>query len=197
MVILSDPKPSLESLTIAVCKTLNQVPAHGDKKFARALKELELINDAAMRDGLGLPVHRIAQLKTRSRVSSKKQQSSEPRILSPFRQLMDFHAKHIVGPIPDAGAQGSAIKWILASFTPELAMKRYESQLSEPWRQGHVSWLTVKQDIGRMNRNGNGRSDAAERNASRLDDSFDLLAELRGEDTGNSDQGERGTERAH
>lgn len=202
---MADPRPSLESLTRQVCKTLNQIAlsvqesdlVKRDKKVKRILKELELVNDAAMLNGLGLTIHRIAQLKTTSRGSAKKQQSSEPRILSPFQQLMDFHAKHIVGPIPDAAAQGSAIKWILVSFTPELAVKRYESQLLESWRNGHVNWLTVKQDIGRMNRNGNGRSDAAERNASRLDDSFDLLAELRGEDTGSPDQGERGTERAH
>lgn len=193
--ILSDPKPSLENLTIAVCKTLNQVPAHGDKKFARALKELELINDAAMRDGLGLPVHRIAQLKTRSRGSAAKPKSTELRVLSPFHQLMEFHAKHIVGPIPDGGAQGGAIKWILASYTPDLAIKRYESQLTEGWRNGHVNWLTVKQDIGRMGNNGT--RDSAERNESRLNGSFELLAELRGEDSGDIDQGECGTERAH
>lgn len=200
---MSDLQTFLESLTRQVCKTLNQIAlsvkepdiAKRDKKVGRILKELELVNDAAMMGGLNLPIHRIAQLKTASRGASKKQQPSEPRALSPFQQLMEFHSKHIVGPIPDAAAQGSAIKWILASFTPELAMKRYETQLLEPWRNGHVNWLTVKQDIGRMNRNG--ARDSTERNESRRNDSFDLLAELRGEGAGDIDQGEHGTERTH
>jgi hypothetical protein len=190
-----ETKNSLEALTAAVCKTLNQVPAHGDKKFARTVKELELVNDAAMRDGLGLPVHRIAQLKMRSRGANAKSKPSEPRVLTPFQQLMDFHAKHIVGPLPDGAAQGSAVKWILTSFTPELAIKRYEAQLTESWRKGHVSWLTVKQDIGRLGRNGS--RDATERNESRLEGSFQLLSELRGEDPGDPDQGEYGSSRTH
>src|ERR1051325_9767850 len=97
-----DSRSSLEALTLAVCKTLNQVPPEcaKDKKFARLLKELEIINDSAMQSGLGLPVHRIAQLKTRTRRTSAKPASTAPRVLTPFQQLMDHHAKHLVGPIP-------------------------------------------------------------------------------------------------
>lgn len=184
-------KTSLESVTRSVCKTINLLtealkeddPLKRDKKCGRALKEVELVNDAAMINVLGLSFRQVAQLKTRSRARSEKPRVAEGRESTPHQRLMDFHAKHVVGPIPDGGAQGAAIKWILMNFTETLAIGRYEAQLKEEWRKGRVSWLTVKQEIGRVGQNGSSR-DATERNADRLGDNFALIQELRGEDRG-------------
>lgn len=180
----------LQELTKSVCRTINVInealseedKVKRDKKAARALKEMEVINDQSMSVGLGLSINQIVQQKTRSRGSSKSSKPSqpkEPKPKTPFQVLMDHHAKHLVGPIPDAAAQGAAIKWLLQSFTPELAIKRYDTQLQEPWRQGRVSWLTVRQEIGRIQPNAARTTDATERNADRLDGNLQLISELR------------------
>lgn len=198
-------KECLEELTKGVCRLLNTLSdgmkeedqGKREKKCGRALKEIELINDEAMRTGLGLSINQIIQQKTRSRGSAKNAKSAEPREKTPFQQLMDHHAKHVVGPIPDAGAQGSAIKWILQSFTVDLAIKKYDAQLDEGWRQGRVSWLTVRQEIGRIQTNGNRPTDGAERNANRLGDNLELIQELRGEAGGDHNEVERGPSAVH
>ena len=181
-------KECLQDLTKSVCKTINLLneslkeidSAKRDKKSGRALKELELVNDEAMRSGLGMSVNQILQQKTRSHNSSK---STKPidhnRPLSPFKILMAYHAKHLAGPIPDGAAQGAAIKWILQYFAPEWALTKYDAQLKEAWREGKVSWLTVKQEIGRLQQNGARLADAAERNADRLDGNLSLIQDLR------------------
>jgi len=153
----------LVELTKTVCKSiirLNEVLEEEDpktryKKAARVLKELEVVNDEAMRSALGLTVSKILQLKMsgHSGAKSKAPRSGadrEPRQMSPHQQLMEHHAKHVIGDIPDGAAQGAAIKWILERFTPELAIKRYDEQLHETWRKGRVNWLTVRQDLGRI-----------------------------------------------
>lgn len=62
--------------------------------------------------------------------------------------LLDYHARRI-GKIPDGAAQAGAVKWILdAGFSAEQAKGCYDFQLSEDWRRGNVSWLTVKTRIG-------------------------------------------------
>lgn len=66
---------------------------------------------------------------------------------SPHARLMEFHSQHLKGPIPDGGAQGAAIKWLLASYKPETCEACYESLLNDKWRS-KVSWLTVKSEIG-------------------------------------------------
>ena len=66
---------------------------------------------------------------------------------------MAFHAKHVVGQIPDPAAQGSAIKWLLKNFTSEQCEDVYQQIRSEAWRTTPVTWLTVKKEIGtRLNR---------------------------------------------
>lgn len=189
-------KEQLSELTKEVCKTLNIInealkdedKGKREKKCGRALKEIELVNDEAMRVGLGLSVRQIAQLKTRSRGSSNKHKTTEPREKTPFQVLMDHHAKNVVGPIPDGGAQGSAIKWLLQSFTPELAIKKYDELLREPWRHGRVSWLTVRQEIGRIQTNGTRQTDSTERNADRLNGNLSLIQELRGDSGGDNNE---------
>lgn len=193
-------KECLEGLTKEVCKTINLLTeglkeddrSKREKKCGRALKEIELVNDEAMRNGLGLSFRQIAQQKTRSRGASKSAKVAEPRAKTPFQQLMDHHAKHVVGPIPDGGAQGSAIKWILQSFTPELAISRYDAQLQEAWRQGRVSWLTVKQEIGRIQPNATRATDSTERNADRLNGNLQLIQELRSDPGGDHNEVEHG-----
>lgn len=73
-----------------------------------------------------------------------KEPSVEP---SPHTRLMEFHSRHLKGPIPDAAAQGAAIKWLLATYKPETCEACYESLLKDAWRS-KVSWLTVKSEIG-------------------------------------------------
>lgn len=198
----------LTELTRSVCRAINVINEalseedknKRDKKAARALKEIEVINDEAMRSGLGLSVNQIVQQKTRSRGSSKTHKPAEPkepREKGPFQQLMDHHAKHVVGPIPDGAAQGAAIKWILQSFTPELATKKYNEQIADPWRKGRVSWLTVRQEIGRIQNNGTRQADGAERNAERLNGNLELIQELRGEAGGDNHEVECGPTAVH
>lgn len=199
-------KECLEELTKAVCKSINRINEALEEKdekrrskvAARVLKELEIVNDEAMRSGLGLTVYQMMNIKTRKHGASKKKGSepSGPRELSPHQQLMDHHAKHVVGPIPDGGAQGAAVKWILQHFTPELAIKRYNDQLAEG-RIRRVSWLTVKQDIGRIQTNGTRPTDGAERNAERLNGNLELVQELRGETGGDNHEVERGPSTVH
>lgn len=78
----------------------------------------------------------------------QKKEEKEKKESSAHALLMDFHFKRI-GKIPDGKAQGGAAKWILDSgFSSDQAIGCYEFQLSEDWRRGMVSWLTVKTKIG-------------------------------------------------
>lgn len=62
--------------------------------------------------------------------------------------LMAYHSRRI-GKIPDGAAQAGAVKWILdAGFSVEQATACYDFQLTEGWRNGNVSWLTVKPKVG-------------------------------------------------
>lgn len=188
---------SLRTLTGCVVQSLNKLnKALGkeaspkrDKDMLRLLKELEICNDDAMRQGLQLSPARIAQMKTgRSRSRSAPVNPSEPRVLSPFSQLMQHHANQFVDRrVPDAAAQGQAISYILKSFTPGLAIQKYNEQLEDsarsnrPWR---VSWLTVKRDIARIQTHGVRPLDAAERNDARYSENLEFIADLRGSSGG-------------
>lgn len=71
-----------------------------------------------------------------------------PREPSAHAFLLAHHANRI-GKIPDGAAQAGAVKWILdAGFSVEQATGCYNFQLTEEWRKGNVSWLTVKTRIG-------------------------------------------------
>lgn len=183
---------SLKTLTLANIKSIaaiekllnTEASPQRDKKIRRLLKELEVLNDEAMRVGLNASAQFIARAKTgRVRPAAVKGERGEsaPRVQSPFSQLMEHHAKQFVDRrIPDAAAQGSAIKYILESFTPELAIKKYNQQLEESQGKWRVSWLTVRKDIGRMQTNGVRPLDASERNAARSTENFEFIENLRG-----------------
>jgi len=63
-------------------------------------------------------------------------------------RLMAFHDSHLVGGIPDGGAQAAAVKWLLQRYTPEQCETEYEALRSQDWRTTPVTWLTVKKNIG-------------------------------------------------
>jgi len=184
----SSERSSLQTLATTLQKALNalkktmteEVSPKRDKKILRIMAEVELVNDEAMRKGLNFTNGYIARLKTGSgpRAPSHSVNTS-PKVETPFQQLMVHHARNIVGPIPDPAAQGAAIKWILESFTPELAIKKYNSQLEQSNGNWRVSWLTVKRDIGRIQPNGPRPMDAADRNAERLNGNLSLIEDLR------------------
>ncbi len=86
--------------------------------------------------------------------------------LSAHARLMAYHDANLTGGIPDAPAQGKAIKWLLERFTPEQCETEYEKLRSEEWRTTPVTWLTVKKHIGAdlaREANGNGRSPSGEK----------------------------------
>lgn len=188
---LSPAQAQLKKLTLENAKTianikklLTEESPQRDKKILKLLTVLEVHTDEAMRVGLNASAQFIAQTKTgRARTSqAKASPSTEPKAQSPFSQLMEHHAKQFVDRrIPDAAAQGSAIKYILESFTPELAIKKYNQQLEESQGKWRVSWLTVRKDIGRMQTNGVRPLDAAERNATRYSENLEFIADLRGD----------------
>lgn len=115
--------------------------------------------------------------------NTEEEEKKEP---SAHALLMDFHNDHLAGPIPDAAAQGGALKWLLVSYAPTVLRECYEYQLGEGWRS-KVSWLTVKTDIGNwITRNGNGKNNelrrptAAERNGEQLIRNIEFAKGLRG-----------------
>jgi hypothetical protein len=172
--------------TIATIKKLltEESAPQRDKKILKVLTVLEVHTDEAMRVGLNASAQFIAQAKTgRVRTTTAKAATSaEPRVQSPFSQLMEHHAKQFVDRrIPDAAAQGAAIKYILESFTPELAIKKYNQQLEESQGRYRVSWLTVRKEIGRMQTHGVRPLNAGERNDAQRSQNLDFIADLRGD----------------
>lgn len=88
-----------------------------------------------------------------------KEPSAHPR-------LMTFHASRLAGDIPNPGAQGKAIKWLLERYTPEQCEAEYTKLASEEWRTTPVTWLTVKTNIGAdlaRETNSNGHSPTGEK----------------------------------
>ena len=74
--------------------------------------------------------------------------NTEPKKISAHARLMAFHDSHLVGGIPDGGAQAKAVKWLLERFTPEQCEEKYTALRSDEWRTAPVTWLTVKKNIG-------------------------------------------------
>lgn len=53
------------------------------------------------------------------------------------------------GAIPDASAQGKAIKWLLSvPYAVPDCVACFESLCLEPWRSTRISWQTVQKEIG-------------------------------------------------
>lgn len=113
-------------------------------------------------DQSDIPTSRAIRPKTVGKTDQKIVGNSDPQkkvvkekkeTIAGYAALFDKHYQRI-GDVPDAKAQGEAIKWILARHTAEKAMACYDAQLRESWRKGHVSWLTVKSRIGEFRFNG-------------------------------------------
>lgn len=73
------------------------------------------------------------------------------KVLSDHERLMAHHATRLGRPIPDGGAQGAAIKWLLKHYSPSECLGYYDYQVCQlqvngGWRDS-VSWLTVKTKI--------------------------------------------------
>lgn len=152
----SPERAFLQTLATTLQKALNALKKtmaqeHGpkrDKKIYRIMAEIELVNDEAMRRGLSFTNGYIAKLKT-GRISP--QQITPPESNgngSAHRELMKFHHDHIKGPIGDAGAQASAVKYLLEHYAIELLKDCYEALNGETWRDRFRGWLTVRSEIG-------------------------------------------------
>ena len=86
--------------------------------------------------------------------SQKKRK--EKKETSAHSRLMAFHDSSLAGGIPDAPAQGKAIRWLLERFTPEQCEAEYKKLRAEEWRTAPVTWITVKKHIGADLARGNG-----------------------------------------
>lgn len=76
--------------------------------------------------------------------------------MSAYALLFDKHYKRVGGDVRKPEAQGKAIKEMIALYPTEKILACYDFQLQEPWRKGHVDWLTVRERIGEFETNGNG-----------------------------------------
>jgi hypothetical protein len=117
-------------------------------------------NEPSNVDKIDANVDRAVSTDPYNRNTNHKEPSAHSR-------LMAFHAANLTGEIPDAAAQGAAVKWLLKQFTPEQCEAEYEKLRSEEWRTTPVTWLTVKKHIGadlaRAEHNGNGYSPSGEK----------------------------------
>jgi hypothetical protein len=147
-------KTSLKSLTLANVKTLaslekllkTEATPQRDKKMLRVLKELEVVNDEAMRNGLSLSAQFIARVKT-GRVRPQPPPTANQQRGADHAALMKFHFDHIKGPIADGAAQGAAIKFLLDHYSADVLKECYEALTLDTWRS-KVTWITVKSEIG-------------------------------------------------
>lgn len=173
---------SLKTLTLANIRAIatiekllkTEATPQRDKKITRALKEIEVHNDEAMRVGLNASAQFIARAKT-GRVRAEPKPSVDQQRSADHRALMQFHFEHIKGPIADGAAQGAAVKWLLEHYSSEVVKQCYEFQTTEKWR-GKVSWISVKSDIGSWLNNP--RRSASKADAS-IDAARDVAAEFR------------------
>lgn len=196
----STEKTALINLTRCVVKMLTKIEKllnatsetpdpKRDKKINRLIKELEICNDEAMRNGLTFSAQHIARVKT-GRMRAAPAPTVDQKRGNDHRELMKFHFDHIKGPIADGGAQGQALKFLLDNYAPEVVRKCYEYQLTEGWR-GRVSWLSVKSDIGGwLARNGKETPtralSASERNEQQLVRNIESVSKLRRSGSGDS-----------
>lgn len=166
-------KTSLKLLTLGNVKTLaamerllkTEATPQRDKKMLRVLKELEVVNDEAMRNGLSLSAQYIARVKT-GRVRPQPPPTADQQRGTDHTALMKFHFDHIKGPIADGAAQGAAIKFLLDHYSADVLKECYEALTHDTWRS-KVTWTTVRSEIGnwlaRGKRNSPGTTTKADR----------------------------------
>lgn len=85
----------------------------------------------------------VKQVDTQKTKKKEKKETTGAHV-----RLMAFHDSKLPGGMPDGGAQGAAVKWLLERFTPEQCEVEYLKLAGEEWRTTPVTWLTVKKHIG-------------------------------------------------
>lgn len=120
--------------------------------------------------------------------------TNEEKDPSAHARLFNFLSKRI-GPIPNGGKEGKAIKWLLDNgYEPEQCEACFEFLVSEDWRTTAVTWTTVKSQIGawllRTSTGGNGLGSrpqtASQRNVTNIKDGLEYLEKLKKETNGNT-----------
>lgn len=153
------PKPkivseSLKTLSHSVRKHLQRLTdalaepdlAKREKAISRLIKMLELANDTAMIQGLGLSYAKVAQLKSANlRVKPKSEHTKES---SPHHDLIRFAEQKACGTLPSYAAVAACVKWLLDAGFDSLEVKDCWNELeAEAWRGG-VTIFVVKNNIG-------------------------------------------------
>jgi hypothetical protein len=153
------PKPkvvgeSLKSLSHAVRKHLQRLTdaleesdlGKREKAIGRLMKMLELANDNAMLQGLGLSFAKITQLKSANlKVKPKSEHTKES---SPHHDLIRFAEQKSCGTLPNYPAVAACVKWILDAGFDALEVKDCWNDLErEEWR-GAITIFVVKNNIG-------------------------------------------------
>lgn len=154
-----NPKPkvvneSLKTLSLAVRKHLQRLtdaliePDLGkrEKAINRLIKMLELANDTAMIQGLGLSYAKVTQLKSANlKVRTPSEHTKES---SPHHDLIRFAEQKACGTLPNYPAVAACVKWLLEAGFDALEVKDCWNDLeTENWR-GAVTIFVVKNNIG-------------------------------------------------
>lgn len=71
-----------------------------------------------------------------------------PAALTPYAEVMDSLAQCYEGPIPQAAAQGAALKRLLKNYQPAQIIECLQWLRSEPWTKGVVNLMMVESKIG-------------------------------------------------
>lgn len=154
-----NPKPkvvseSLKTLSTAVRKHLQRLAdalnepdlAKREKAIGRLIKMLELANDTAMIQGLGLSYAKVTQLKSAN--LKVRQPSEHTKESSPHHDLIRFAEQKACGTLPSYPAAAACVKWILEAGFDALEVKECWGELErENWR-GSVTIFVVKNNIG-------------------------------------------------
>lgn len=86
--------------------------------------------------------------KGKKRKTTKSVSAPEDPARKVARETLMKYLSDKYGKIPDGGAQGKAIKWLLdAGHSPEICIRCFEALEKDRWRR-RVSWLNVQTEIG-------------------------------------------------
>jgi hypothetical protein len=90
----------------------------------------------------------VKQKPTPSSSTSVSTSSTDKKETSAHAEFFRFLELKI-GPIPNGGKQGKAIKWLIDhGYEFEQCKRCYESLATEDWRTNAVDWVTVQSQIG-------------------------------------------------